>query len=319
MTRLTITTAATLLFVAAAAALPGAETPNKERDKQDILKLVSMYQAAFNGTDAKALAALYTTTGDHIGPQGNRIEGRSDIEKQMAAFRAANKQTKLSIDVSSIRLVGDDMAIVDAVPTLTPPLQQTPAEYHSTLVVVKRDGKWLVESSRDTLVASPSTGSHLKQLEWLIGTWTVEAAGADKPATQSTCDWAANRSFMIRSTGSPLLVGSGGAGTEIIGWDPHDQRIRSWDFDSEGAFGQSTWTRDGDRWIIQRSGVLPDGGTTSATFVVTKVDANTLGVQARDRVQNGDKQPDVGEIKVKRLVPKPSESVLPGPLPPSAG
>jgi uncharacterized protein (TIGR02246 family) len=311
MWRLANVMAATVLLLATAALLTAAEDQGKDRDKQEILKLVSMYQSAFNGSDPKAIAALYTPTGDHIGPQGDRIEGRAELEKLFAAFRSTNKQAKLSIAVSSIRLVGDEMAIVDAIPTMTPPLQPVPAEYHATLVLVKREGRWLIESSRDMLSSLPSSISRLKQLDWLIGTWTGEAPTQGAPAMKSTCDWAANKSFIIRSTSTPALIGGTGSGTEIIGWDPHEQRFRSWDFDSEGAFGQSTWTHDGDRWIIQRTGVFPDGSLASATFILTRIDANTLGVQSRDRMLDGEKQPDIPEFKVKREAPKPGGGVLP--------
>jgi hypothetical protein len=40
-------------------------------------------------------------------------------------------------------------------------------------------------------------------------------------------------------------------GWEIIGWDPDRQQIRSWIFDSNGGFGESTWANDGEHWLIQ--------------------------------------------------------------------
>ena len=29
--------------------------------------------------------------------------------------------------------------------------------------------------------------------------------------------------------------------TQRIGWDPAAKQIRSWEFDSEGGFGEGTW------------------------------------------------------------------------------
>jgi len=313
MQRTLITAAASLVVLAATVISSAAEQKSKDREKQEILKLISLYQAAFNGSDAKVLAALYTPSGDHIGPQGERIEGRLELEKQFAEFHATHKQVKVSIAVTSIRLVGDDMAIVDAIPTTTPAVASGPAEFRATLVLAKRDGRWLIESARDTLTYAPSGHSHLQQIEWLIGDWAGAAASSGGSAVQSTCDWAANKSFLIRKISASLTNGTAGAGTEIIGWDPREQRFRSWDFDSDGAFGQSTWTRDGDRWLIQRTGVLPDGGQVSATYLLTRLDANTLGVQCRDRLQNGEKQPDIAEVKVKRQLPPAKAGVLPTP------
>jgi uncharacterized protein (TIGR02246 family) len=311
MKRMLIATMASLVVLAMAAMSAAAEDPSKDREKQEILKLVSLYQAAFNGGDAKAVAALYTPTGDYIGPRGDRVEGRTEIENQLIAFHAAHKGMKLAIAVTAIRLAGDDMAIVDAIPTTTPPLQSGTVEYRSTMILVRREGHWLIESARDTLNCVPSSNSHLKQIEWLVGAWADDAASSGGRAVASTCDWAADKSFLIRKITASLAGGTAGAGTEIIGWDPREHCIRSWDFDSDGAFGQSTWTRDGDRWIIQRTGVLSDGGSASATFVLTRLDPNTLGVQCRDRQQNGEKQPDVPEVKVRRHLPQPATGILP--------
>ena len=62
-----------------------------DREKQAVAAVVGKYQAAINSGDAKAVAALYTETGDHIGPKGQRVEGRNELEKNYAAFFAAHR------------------------------------------------------------------------------------------------------------------------------------------------------------------------------------------------------------------------------------
>ena len=47
-------------------------------------------------------------------------------------------------------------------------------------------------------------------------------------------------------------------GWEVIGWDPAKQQIRSWIFDSNGGFGESTWAYDGEHWLIKAANVLPN-------------------------------------------------------------
>ena len=84
-------------------------------------------------------------------------------------------------------------------------------------------------------------------------------------------------------------------GTEIIGWDPRTNRIRSWVFDSDGGFGENVWVHDGNRWLIKYSGTLADGSEASATHILTKVDAATATMQSKDRVVNGAAQPDIPE------------------------
>ena len=78
-------------------------------------------ESAFNRGDAKALAACWTPGGDLVGFDGQRTEGRGQIEKRFAEFLSANKGLKLDLSIVSIHLVGDSAAVVDAVAEVSPP------------------------------------------------------------------------------------------------------------------------------------------------------------------------------------------------------
>jgi hypothetical protein len=149
----------------------------------------------------------------------------------------------------------------------------------------------------------------------MVGEWTGAVSGSPHLSMHSACDWTANHSFLIRKFsvgGNDRNVRSG---TEVIGWDPRAHRIHSWIFESDGAFGQSEWTRDGDRWTIKYNGVLADGGDLSATQVLTLVDADTLNLRSTDRHANGEKRPDVAKVTIKRRpsgnAPKPEPAKPP--------
>ena len=58
--------------------------------------------------------------------------------------------------------------------------------------------------------------------------------------------------------------------TQRIGWDPLARQFRSWEFDSEGGFGEGRWSRDGERWVVKHTGVRPEGTTASATNIMTQ-------------------------------------------------
>ena len=62
--------------------------------------------------------------------------------------------------------------------------------------------------------------------------------------------------FVIRKFTVEGKKGVDQAGTEVIGWDPHAKRLRSWVFDSNGGFGENMWVKDGNRWLMQYSGTL---------------------------------------------------------------
>ena len=139
----------------------------------------------------------------------------------------------------------------------------------------------------------------LKELDWLVGDWSSETSKAGI-TLRTVCDWTANHAFLIRKfkvEGKEAILHGG---TEIIGWDPRTNRIRSWVFDSDGGFGENVWVHDGNRWLIKYSGTLADGSEASATHILTNVDATTATVQSKDRVVNGTAQPDIPETELKR-------------------
>jgi uncharacterized protein (TIGR02246 family) len=295
--------AASALLVLAATTILLAEDKIGDAQKQAIEKVVASLQAAFNAGDAKAMAALWTPQGELIDIQGDHIEGRDAIEKQFGEFLAANKQAKMQIAIASIRMVSDDVAIVGATTEVTPPLRGIPAEPQATIVLVRRDGQWFIETARDTLVYVPSNYRRLKDIEGLVGQWTDNPSSPADAKVHSTCDWTINKNFLIRKYTIGGKSHLAFAGTEVIGWDPRQHTIRAWNFDSNGGFGESTWTRDGDRWVIQHSGVLLDGSKVSATYVLSRIDNDTVSLTTKDRKVDGQLQPGESEVKLYRVKP----------------
>lgn len=240
------------------------------------------------------------------------IEGREKIEEKFADFFSLNQGVRLNITITSIRFVGADVAILDGIPEVTPPLQGPPVEARSTVILVKREGRWLVESVRDSLTYTPSNYGQLKPLEWMIGDWEDAATESDDVSVQSTCDWTVNKNFIIRKFTAKVQDRVSVTGTQLIGWDPRENRIRSWVFDSSGGFLEGVWRRDGNRWIIEASGVLQDGSEVSSTNVLTRVDDDTFTFQSGNRSINGVREPDIEEIEIKRQGSQAGEQGTPG-------
>jgi uncharacterized protein (TIGR02246 family) len=278
-------------------------------DRQAILALLNQVEADFNAGDAKALATCWTENGEFVGAAGARTEGRENIEKQFQeAFAARKDGMKLKFHLNHFHLANEALAMVEAVAEVKPaPLAGgTPL---SEMVLVKQNERWLIESAHETIAHLPPDASHLKQLEWLAGDWSSESSKSGI-TVRASCDWTTNREFLIRKfkiEGAQALLHGG---TEVIGWDPRANHIRSWVFDSDGGFGENVWVRDGNRWLVKYSGTLADGGEVTATHILVNVDAATITVQSKDRVINGIAQPDVPEITLKRqaVAPKPAKA-----------
>src|SRR5205085_2075266 len=101
-------------------------------------------------------------------------------------------------------------------------------------------------------------GGALKQLQWMVGDWQAEKGGVTVSVR-----WALNRAFLLqeykaKDGDGELTV------TQLVGFDPLTDRIKSWTFDSRGGYGEGLWSRDGNAWVIEAAGVLPGGQTGTA-------------------------------------------------------
>jgi len=267
-------------------------------ERRAVLALLTQLETGFNEGDAKGLAACWTENGEFVGPAGAQADGRENIEKQFKEAFAARKTTKLQIHVRHLRLVNEGLALVEALAEVKPAVATGGAPV-AAFVLVKQNGRWLIESARETITHLPPQANHLKEIQWLVGRWSSETSKVGI-TLRTDCDWTANQAFMIRKFRVEGKEAFLHGGTEIIGWDPRTNRIRSWVFDSDGGFGENVWVHDGNRWLIKYSGTLADGSETSATHILTSVDAATAALQSKDRVVNGAAQPDIPEIELKR-------------------
>ena len=87
---------------------------------------------------------------------------------------------------------------------------------------------------------------------------------------------------------------------QIVGWDPAAKQIRSWVFDSDGGFGEGTWSKKENAWYVQSTGTLPDGRKSSSVNIITYVDENTCTWQSVNREAGGELLPNIDEVLVVR-------------------
>jgi uncharacterized protein (TIGR02246 family) len=288
-----------LLFGLTARPLQGEDVKDKAAEEAALLKSAEAFVEAFHKGDAKAVAAFWTPDGDYTDQTGKQFKGREAIEKAFTGFFAENKGLKLRIDIASLRFVTADVAVEDGTTSVLHPDGAPPSRARYTIVHAKKDGKWLLSSVRDAPFTAPSNHEHLSGLDWLIGDW---AADADKgEVARVAFSWTPSENFIVSSFTTSFKNISIGGGTQWIGWDPERKGIRSWTFEEGGGFGESTWSRDGDKWVIKASGILHDGKKVTATHVVTRIDADTVAWQSKDRMVDGKPMPAIAELKFKRV------------------
>jgi uncharacterized protein (TIGR02246 family) len=293
-----LTVFALMVSLAARPALAG-QAKGDPKDKEAIQKNGEAFVAAFHKGDARAVAAFWTEDGDFTDQTGQQLKGRDAIEKAFRGLFAENKDLKVRINSLSLRFVTPDVAIEDGTNEVFPPDGGPPSRARYTIVHVKKDGQWRLSSVRETAFTPPSNYEHLRGLEWAIGDWAGE--GEKGEGERISLAWSEGQNFIVGTfTTSHRNIAVGNA-TQWIGWDPLAKRIRSWVFDASGAFGEGSWTKEGNKWLIKSSLVLPDGKRATATFIVAPVDADTITLQSKDRTANGNRLPDTKEVRLKRI------------------
>lgn len=277
------------------ATLHAAESDPRE---EAITKTAEAFVEAFHNGDAKAVAAFWTPDGDYVDDTGRVLQGRKAIEASFAELFAANKGLQLRIEVANLKFPAADVAIEDGTTSVLPPDGSAPSRARYTNVLVKKDGQWLLSSVRETADPGPSNYELLRGLEWVIGEWLDDAAVGE--AGHVSFAWSPGQNFIISTRTADFKDSSHLQSTQWIGWDPSAKQIRSWSFQADGGFGESTWTKDGGKWIVKTESVLADGGKVTSTNVITPVDAKTLSFQSRDQKVNGTALPDTKVMKMKR-------------------
>jgi uncharacterized protein (TIGR02246 family) len=275
-----------------------ADTDRQATDTAAIQKGVEAYVAAYNKGDAKALASMWSPDAVYTNPMtGQQVVGREAIEKQFAEIFAQSKGAKLEAKTDSIKFVSPNVAVEQGTAKVIG-AGETPEESQYSAVYVKRDGQWLLDRVTEEQSAEPpSHYEHLKELEWMIGTWVDQD---DQNRIETTCAWTKNQNFMTRSFTISIRDRIDLAGMQIVGWDPAKKQIRSWVFDSDGGFADAVWTKKDKAWYIRSTGTAPDGKKATATNIITIVDENTFTWQSINREVGGELLPNVDEVVVVR-------------------
>lgn len=271
---------------------------DQAEDEAAIRASVAAYVVAFNKGDAKAIAEQWSPDAVYSNPMtGDEVTGRKAIEEQIVEIFKTAKETKIEVDVNSIRFLSPSVAIEEGTARVLRPGNAPDVTVYSCLHV-KSGGNWLVDRmTEQSESVFRSNYQHLKDLQWMIGTWVDQD---DSATVETTSQWSKNQNFITRRFSVSIDGESDLSGVQIIGWDPVAQNIRSWVFDSDGGFGVSTWKKKENKWVINSSATLSDGRKASAVKTLTVIDDKTITWQASGRSLDGEILPNIDPIKLTR-------------------
>jgi uncharacterized protein (TIGR02246 family) len=265
-----------------------------------IRKVGEEYVKAFNKGDAEALSKMWLEDCEYVGPDGEVLHGRPAILKDYIDFFKKNPKARVELHVDTVRLLGRYTGLEEGRLQLHLPGSKEPSESRYRVVHVKDGDHWRIASVREWL-PDASELVVLKDLEWLVGDWSARSAEGE---LRIQYGWDEDRAFLR----ARYTIESGGkvvsSGTQIIGKDPNGG-LRSWLFDKSGTYGESAWTREAGRWVIEATGTLPDGSEVTATNVLVPLNRDSFTWQSIERTVGGVDLPATPPLKVMRVDAKP--------------
>ena len=273
-------------------------------DESTVRAAIASYVDAFNDQELQTVASMWTENATHIDRQsGERTEGREAISKDIQTVFNEQPNTRLSGQVDSVRMITVDVAKVDGQTIVGVPYQPE-TESTFSAILIHQDGRWMIDSMEEmTLPQPPTSYDALKKLDWLEGKWLDQTATG---SVETTVSWSPNRAFLIRSFVAQDEESQTQQGTQVIGWDPRSQEIRSWTFNSDGSFGDAVWSESENDWLIKSSQTTSDGLAASGTYVLSRRDQDTINLHLIGHEIEGEPQPNTDVITVVR-VQQPAE------------
>jgi uncharacterized protein (TIGR02246 family) len=272
-----------------------AEVKESKRPDDDkaIRQATADFIKAVEKGDAKAVASFWTEEGEYIGEDGATVRGRAAIEAEYAKAFAKKHRLKVDVTVESIRFPSKDTAIEEGYAKSYRVGSEQPTASRYSVLHVREGGRWLMAVLREW----PDEGISLRDLDWLIGTWEAKN---DDVEVRTTYEWDAKKNGIhcrITIKGKGRTVSA----TQVILKDPRTGQLRSWIFDDDGGFGDSTWARDGKRWVITAAGVQADGGELTSTNILTPIDKDTFTWQSTERTLDDEPLDNIAPVKVTRV------------------
>jgi uncharacterized protein (TIGR02246 family) len=256
-----------------------AQTPaDAPPEKAAVIANDRAFEAAYAKADVKALADFFADDAEYTSEEGQTFSGRAQIEETLRAGLLARKGGKIAINPETVRVLSPDVVSEKGSTTVTGKNGDSNTSLY-TAIHVKKDGKWKISQLVESPMPTVSPREHLEELAWLVGNWE-EADKTNDLTVQSQYLWARGGNFLSRN----VTVKRGGnvtlEGWQIVGWDPIEERIRTWTFDGEGGFAEGYYTREGERWLLRETGVAPE---------------------SNNRTLDGDPQPSIGRVEINRV------------------
>ena len=289
-----------LILVGIFATCVNAQDPPTETSDgtAEIEVAIQSYAEAFNAKNVAKLVSHWSPEGIYISrTSGDQVVGHDALSREFSAIFAGDNIPTLAVSTESIDFVSPNVAVENGNATITFG-EDDVSETRYSVVYVKRDGAWLIDRvSEEEIVVEVSNFEKLQVLEWLIGDWQIQEDGM---SMDMTFKWTRNQNYISRTYEVNGDDGVQSSGLQVIGWDPVNNQICSWLFDSDGGFVKGTWTERDGHWHIQSTATLADGVKGSFTAVIRPSEDGDFTWKKINQVVDGELLPNLDEITIRR-------------------
>lgn len=272
---------------------------SKDVDETTIRSAVQVLQEAYNQQDGTKLSTLWTSDATYNNPvTGDFAEGREAIEKLFKEKFSQDKKRHLEITIKDIEFSNADEALERGIMKVTSS-DQTTQQAAFQLRFAKENGKWLISDFNEIeLKNAPSNFEKLKELDWLVGKWEDSD---DNVQILFDNQWDKYKNFLTENFKMSIYGQDDIEGKQIIAWDPINESIRSWVFDSDGGFGEGKWEKIDKSWHATMQFTLSDGRTASSTNIYTPVDDHSYTFSSVERQIDDEILPDLDPVTVEKI------------------
>jgi len=286
--------AASLTLLAATA--EPAQSASSGDDDSAIRAQANAYAKAFAAGDAKSLAQMWSADGSFTDCNGQDYKGRDALEKYFRQyFNDRGSAQTLDINIESIKFPAANVAIEEGTSRISSGPDKG-STGHYIAVHTKTNGQWQMQTASETNCVPASGADNLKDLGWLVGTWSIKG---QPHAAHLKVSWSKNKTFLVcqylsEDKSAPLEE------LQIIGWDPLGHSIICWHFGAAGGYGIGHLAYDGRAWVENAAATESSGTTGSARYRLTQLDKDNFSWQSSGRSRAGKRLPDSTALTITR-------------------
>ncbi|HTQ41091.1 MAG TPA: SgcJ/EcaC family oxidoreductase [Pirellulales bacterium] len=276
---------------------PAATAGTANKDEAAIRQGATAFSRAFENADAKAIAQLWAENGEYEDDQGAHLVGRDAIEKAYTQQFAEKKGGKIDVEVKSVRFLTPDVAVEEGILHESSAGRELPTTTRYSAIDVRDGGQWKIAQCREWGVGQ----DHLDDLNWLVGNWKGQSKEQELNLSFA---WDEKQPILLAKL-TPKSLGTSKtvlpSGIIKIGYDARRGEFHSWHSNQDGSQSRAQWQRDGNRWVINATGLTSDGQDLAAEFILTRIDNNNFTWRSVNRLVGGQPLPDTVPIKLTRV------------------